>query len=119
MNCWKEAGQKNDATFLTLPFLKPEQFAQFYECATSSFKINNAFILPKHGLQFPEKLMSVVLFGNTNKPDIGWLEYWIYLCNNKKKLPKWAYMAESPYELEKAVIGSLERQQKQLIAREA
>jgi len=40
----------------------------------------------------------VVLFGS-KKPDIGWLEYWIYLCNGKKKLPEWAYMAESPSKI--------------------
>ena len=50
MDCWKEAGQKKDATFLTLPFLTAEQFAKFYFCATKNFEINKAFILPEHGL---------------------------------------------------------------------
>jgi hypothetical protein len=65
MGCWTEAGATPDATFLALPFLNAEQFANFYTCATKDLeKIDKKFILPTDGMLEPKKLLSVVLFGD-------------------------------------------------------
>lgn len=67
----------------------------------------------------PKKLLSVVLFGDAEKADIGWLEFWVYVCNKNKPAKKSLYMAEDPKDLEKMILGSLEKQQAQMAAREA
>ncbi len=99
LNCWTTAaGQANGtADFLNLPFLTAEQFAKFYDCSTKDIKaIDNSFILPTDGLKNPANLLSVVLFGNTEKNDISWLEFWVYVCNGNKPAKKITYMAEDP-----------------------
>merc|ERR1719174_2016503 len=67
----------------------------------------------------PKKLLSVVLFGDMEKTDICWLEFWVYVCNDNKPVKKTSYMAEDPKDLEKLILGSLEKQQAQMQAREA
>ena len=49
-------------------------------------KINKKQILPKHALKHPDKFMAVILFGDMDRQSIGWLEFWVYLCNKYKPL---------------------------------
>ncbi len=71
--------------------------------------IDPKFILPVDGMVEPKKLLSVVLFGDMEKTDIGWLEFWVYVCNDNKPAKKSIYMAEDPKDLEKLILGSLEK----------
>ena len=59
-----------------------------------------ANILPGDALVKPTALLRVALFGNYFRTDIGWLEFWVWVCSNGDKPNEDAYlstMRSNPY----------------------
>lgn len=63
-----------------------------------------ANILPDDALAKPKALLRVALFGNYFRVDIGWLEFWVWVCSNGEKPNEEAYLSTKRISLAEAIL---------------
>lgn len=70
-------------TYLDLPYLSVDQFAQFYSCAEKLSTVEaakNEYISPQEALDSPQALFNVVMGKHIPGVPISWLKFWVFVC---------------------------------------
>lgn len=86
-----------------MPFLTADQFAEFYECIAEGeekvMELTKNNIQVEDGFKRPKSLLRIALFNDFFRTDIGWLEFWVYVCADGVKPNEDAYMSVKPMDL--------------------
>lgn len=109
--CWKKAAKAENATFLELPYLNATQFSEFYECVASGdeklITLEKQNIQVDDSLKKPEGLLRVACFNDPFRTDIGWLEFWVYVCSDGKRPKEESYMSTKQAPLEEQILAKM------------
>lgn len=111
--CWKKAAKAENATFLELPFLNATQFSEFYECVASGdeklITLEKQNIQVEDSLKRPEGLLRIACFNDPYRIDIGWLEFWVYVCSDGKRPKEESYMSSKQVPLEEQILNKMKK----------
>lgn len=120
--CWNKAADSKNSTVLEMPFLDASQFAQFYACVAEGDKptltLTKDNIQSVDGLKKPSALLRIATFNDPFRKDIGWLEFWVYVCSNGKKPKEDSYMSTQEVPLEKLLLQKMQEEAKKKALRQ-
>ena len=98
-----------------MSFLNADEFAEFYRCISKGdrltiqkqkpvIKLTKDNIDVNDALVSPTDLLRVAVFNDLYRKDIGWLEFWVYVCSDGEKPLDEEYFLEEKCNLSFIII---------------